>query len=79
LNFLRRATLPEVSNPDDVEDIFANVDADRREGLNGMLGRHGLLLFEAVSPQANPPFWGSSRSIPLVDTLALGADDDRQN
>ena len=51
--------------------ILADVDADGREGLRGLAGvaRHGLLLpdWGAKALQANPPFRGSSRSIPLAE------------
>ena len=50
-NFLRKTTLPEMSKPMNVEDILADIVADGREDLPGLLYRHGLLhLLEAVSP-----------------------------
>ncbi len=58
---------------DDVEDVLADVDTDGCKHLCAEVARHGLLLlmWRETSLQANPPFRGSSRSIPLADAGGL--------
>jgi hypothetical protein len=53
LNFLSQHDLAGLVEANDAEDILADVDADRGEGLRRLvvIARHGLLLLiEAVSP-----------------------------